>query len=83
MNRQEIYDAIDAERISQDNIWRTGSPVEDQYQYSAPHVLLLEENANKLRAIWYGLRNEGSLQDRFIKVAAIAVRALEEIKVTR
>ena len=81
MTREEIFAAVNAERIAQDEQWRTGRQNEAQYQFSAPHVLLLEENADKLRKIWYGAKDEGSLADRFIKIAAIAVRALEEISV--
>ena len=83
MQRKEIYEAIDAERLAQDAIWRTGSEVEGQYTFSAPHVLLLEENAAKLRSLWYTARDESELFDRFVKIAALAVRALEEIKVVK
>jgi len=80
MKRNDIYKAIDLERVSQDEVWRTGRPNEDQYKFAAPHVLLLEENASKLRSIWYGSKEENDFKDRLIKIAAIAVRALEEIE---
>lgn len=82
MNRQEIFDAINRERESQDKLWRTGRPNEAQYAFAAPHILLLEENASKLRRIWYGAKDEGSIKDRLVIVAALAVRALEEISVS-
>jgi hypothetical protein len=82
MDRAEAYKLIDAERTAQDEVWRTGRANEEQYKFSAPHVLLLVENMRKLPTIWYGTKDEGSLQERFVKIAAIAVRALEEIKVT-
>lgn len=72
------------ERLAQDAVWRGRSkPVEHQYAYAAPHVLLLEEQVGKLRENWYGTADETSLRGRFIKMAAIALRALEEIKITR
>ena len=83
MTRTDVYRQIDLERTSQDTQWRDGRPVEGQYQYAAPHVLLLEEQVAKLRANWYGAKDESSLMDRLIKIAAIAVRAIEEIQVTR
>lgn len=83
MKREGIYTEIDAEREQQDAAWRTGRPVEDQYRFAAPHVLLLEEQVAKLRSNWYGTADESSLRDRLIKVAAIAVRAIEEITTTR
>lgn len=79
MNRKEVYNAIDAERESQDKVWRTGRPSEYQYQFAAPHILLLEEGVSKLRPLWYGSKSE-DIRDRLIKLAAVAIRALEEIK---
>lgn len=81
MKRDEIYSAIDRERESQDAAWRTGRSNEAQYQYAASHILLLEEQGAILRRVWYGAKEEGSIRERLIKTAAIAVRALEEISV--
>ena len=86
MTRLEAYASIDAERTQQDAKWRKGEkerPVESQYRFSAPHVLLLEEQVAKLRSNWYGAADEVSLRQRLVAVAAIAVRALEEITITR
>lgn len=82
MTRLEVFEAINAERIAQDKEWRTGRPNEEQYKFAAPHVLLLERNARKLSDIWYDSKDEDSVMDRFVKIAAIAVRALEEIEIT-
>jgi hypothetical protein len=79
MNRQDIYRFIDEERERQDRQWRTGRPSEYQYQFAAPHVLLLEEKVAGLRSIWYRSRSE-DLQAELLKIAALAVRALEEIR---
>ena len=78
--RKEVYGLIDLEREAQDNVWRTGRKNEGQYKFAAPHVLLIEEQAQKLRQLWYTSTKE-DLRNRFIKTAAIAVRALEEIDV--
>jgi len=82
MTRQEVYAAIDRERTSQDASWRTGRPNEAQYAFAAPHILLLEAQAAKLRDLWYGSTKE-DLRDRLIKTAAITVRALEEVDLGR
>lgn len=83
MTRSEAITEIENERRVQDAAWRDGRPVEGQYRYSAPHVLLLEEQVSKLRSNWYGVKDESTLRERLVKIAAIAVRALEEIEVTR
>lgn len=78
MKREDVYTAIDKERIAQDETWRKGRPIEAQYKFAAPHVLLLEECVAKLRSFWY-ISDKENLRDRLIKIAAVAVRALEEI----
>jgi len=78
MKRDEVYSLIDNERLSQDSTWRQGRPNEGQYQYSAPHVLLIIKLAEKLGTEWYNATTE-DLESRFVKIAAVAVRALEEI----
>lgn len=80
--RAEVLAAVNAERVEQDKVWRTGRPNEEQYKFAAPHILLIEEQATKLRSIWYGAKDEGTIRERLVKLAAIAVRALEEIEVT-
>lgn len=74
MKREEIYAAIDRERASQDANWADRS----QYARSAPHILVLDGQLAKLKAEWYA-SNRDALLERFVKMAAIAVRALEEI----
>lgn len=80
MTRQEIYSLIDQERLAQDEVWRKGRSNEGQYQYAAPHIILLEKLVEKLSSEWYYSEHE-EFQSRFIKIAAVAVRALEEIKI--
>jgi hypothetical protein len=79
VSRAEVFALIHAERVAQDKIWRTGRPSEVQYKFAAPHVLLLEENLAKLRSFWY-MSSKEEMTDRFIKIAALATRALEEIE---
>lgn len=77
-----IFEILE-ERRAQGRWWRTGRAVEEQYKFAAPHILVLEGQLEKLRANWYGATDESSLRERFVKVAAIALRALEEISVTK
>ena len=79
MNREEALNLINTERNTQDAVWRTGRKNEGQYKFAAPHVLLLEENALKLRQLWYVSKKE-DLTKRLVIMAALAVRALEEIE---
>jgi len=63
------------ERDSQAKAWpRTNN----QYEYASPHILLLEEQILKLRTEWY--TDSDKVKERIVKTAAIALRALEEIK---
>jgi hypothetical protein len=75
MNRQEVYELIEAERLEQNAVWKDRS----QYKKSAPHILVLDGQLAKLKSDWYGATKD-ALKSRFIKMAAIAVRALEEIE---
>lgn len=82
--REAIAEVLE-ERTAQDAIWRGAAyPVMSaQYEYAAPHILVLEECVSKLRKIWYGSKDEGTLRERFRKTAACALRAMEEVKHTR
>jgi hypothetical protein len=75
MVRSDIYTAVDAERKSQDEKW----PNREQYKYAAPHILVLETKISRLRAIWYESKKE-DIKAELVKIAAIAVRALEEVQ---
>lgn len=79
MERPNIYAAIDLERIDQDKVWRKGRPNEAQYKFAAPHILLLEHKIAKLRNEWYMSEHEDHTKT-LIQIAALAVRALEEIQ---
>jgi hypothetical protein len=74
MKREKAFELINAERTDQNVVWADRT----QYNRAAPHILILEEQVAKLRTDWYGSVKE-DLQSRFVKVAAIATRALEEI----
>ncbi len=75
--RQHIYTRIDEERARQDTSHWNDNRL--QYRYIAPHIILLEEQVATLRSEWYRTTEEHDLKARLVKVAAIAVRALEEI----
>lgn len=75
MNRQEIYEKIEKERSYQEAAWPRTERRQQMYKFSAPHLLLLEEKVARMRSMWY---NGDITPAEFIKVAAIAVRALEE-----
>jgi hypothetical protein len=82
MFRDDILALIDVERVAQDAMWPRDlqeNPQRAQYQFYAPHILLLEEKLARLRSLWYSSDKE-KLQYEFIKIAAIAIRALEEVK---
>jgi hypothetical protein len=83
MTRDEALAAIFEERHLQDLSWRNRGVMDGQYDYAAPHILLLEECTDKLRKAWYGVSDEGNLRDRLVKIAAVSLRALEEIKYTK
>lgn len=76
MIRKDIYTAIEIERISQDSKWPRDDRRKQMYSFSAAHLLVLEQKIESMRKGWY---NGEISKDDFIKVAAIAVRALEEI----
>lgn len=80
MKREQAYTLIDMERDTQDALWRVGRNNEGQYKFAAPHILLLEESVDKLRKLWYTSEKE-QLTKRFTIIAALAVRALEEINI--
>lgn len=74
MKRGDVYKLIDEERARQDSTWSDRS----QYRRSAPHILVLRGQMKKLEDEWYNAKRD-ALLERFLKIAAIAVRALEEI----
>ena len=78
MKRNHIYELIEKERIYQDATWRVGRQNEGQYKYAAPHVILLCKLSAKLEDEWYAAKDE-DFTSRFVKIAAVAIRALEEI----
>lgn len=79
MTRDKIYRLIDEERLRQNAAWRrTDNPRLNQYAFVASHLLVLEEKLSRIRGIWYESRSE-LLRDEIVKMAAIAVRCLEEV----
>ena len=82
MDRKAIIAAIENERASQDQKWPRDAAVNPnraQYRFYAPHIVVLEEKLARLRKIWYESDRE-LLNAEFIKMAALAIRALEEVE---
>lgn len=81
MKREEVYTLIEAERRRQDEKWRNEHthPRQGQYKYFAPHILVIEEKLSRIRGLWYESASE-QLRDELVKIAALAVRALEEVE---
>ena len=75
MTRADVFTKINDQRDSQDVIWSN----REQYRRSAPHILVLQGQMRKLEQEWYDSKRD-ALLERFVKIAAIAVRALEEIE---
>lgn len=75
MTRDDIFAGIREQRHEQDLKWSDRS----QYSRSAPHVLVLRGQMRKLEEEWYTSKRD-ALLDRFLKIATVAVRALEEIE---
>ena len=75
MIRAEVFTKIDEQRDFQDTVWSN----REQYRRSAPHILVLQGQMRKLEQEWYDSKRD-ALLERFVKIAAIAVRALEEIE---
>lgn len=80
MTRGEVYRLIDEERDrqNQQRPRNENDPFAKQYNLWAPHLLVLEEKVAGLRALWYGSYRE-QLVLEVTKIAATAVRALEEV----
>lgn len=76
MTRAVALQLIQEERARQDAKWADRT----QYNRSAPHVLVLATQLRKLEDDWYN-STQDALIERFVKMAAIALRALEEIDV--
>lgn len=74
LSRAQAIQKINAERDNQNNLWSDRS----QYSRSAPHILVLQGQMKKLEDEWYNSKRD-ALLERFVKIAAIATRALEEI----
>lgn len=80
MTRQEAFALIEQERANQEKLWPRddANQLSLQYNWWAPHLLVLLEKADRIRSLWYESKSE-ELQAEFVKIAAIGVRALEEV----
>ena len=81
MKREDAFEVIRVEREYQDTVWPRDERRKRMYAFSAPHILLLEGYIQKLRDGWVSSgMNETERQRTIAKIAAMAVRALEEIE---
>jgi hypothetical protein len=81
MDRKDIFEVINRERDYEDGLWpRDDHEAVGQYKWVAPHMLLLEEYVGGMRTKWKNSRDELDCVREIAKIAAIAVRALEEVK---
>jgi len=78
MNRAEVFAVIDKERVYQDTVWPRDAETAQMYTYLAPHLVLLEEYILKARTAWVTNGPEAPALKQIAKLAAIAIRALEE-----
>lgn len=76
MKRSDVFAEVEKERTSQDSAWPRTERRKQMYSFTAPHLLLLEEKVSAMRTSWY--KGESKPAD-FVKIAALAVRALEEV----
>ena len=82
MTQDEALHLIQEKRVEQERLWPRSAehPRRRQYQYWAPHLLVLEEKVARIRGMWYNSSDEDALAAEFAKIGAIAVRALEEVE---
>lgn len=83
MTKEEVLQLVEDARTQQRGLWPhdTGDPHEQQYIFWGPHFLVLEEKVTRIRALWYESVGEEVLRKEFAKIAAIALRAMEEVPV--
>jgi len=79
MNRQDVFTVIDKERQYQDTAWPRDAHAQAMYSNLAPHLVLLEEYIHRARTAWTNNGPEAQPLKVVAKLAAIAVRALEEV----
>ena len=80
LSREQAFEVIKREREYQDRVWpRDGHPLVKQYDYTAPHLLMLEEYYAKARALWQKSVDEVDVLRTIGKMATIAFRALTEV----
>lgn len=83
MNRQHVYDLIDAERVRQQHKWGGAHPwgfgdcSRDGIGPELKVVILTEEVGEVARAVFERL--DGNLRDELVQVAAVAVAWLESM----
>ena len=80
MTRAQIYTIIEKEREHQDLTWPRDRRRKEYYSNSGPHVLLLIDYIEQARATWRKSKSSVPTTQVIGKIAAIAIRALEEVR---
>ena len=75
--RSDIFTLIDTERESQDKHYPW--PENQHRKNPSSHILHLSVQVRKLEELYYLSRSGHDLEERLVKIAACAVRALQEI----
>ena len=79
MKRVDIFSAISDEIESAIYKWPRDERRQVMYSFPPAHLLLLEEKILQTRTVWY-TSDRPAVMRELVKIAALAVRALEEIK---
>jgi hypothetical protein len=78
MKREEIFAEINRIREEQDKLWPRDERRKQMYSFIPPHIILLDKNVSKIKDEWYASKSEDCYK-RILTIAALAIRALEEI----
>ena len=80
LSREQAFEVIKREREYQDRVWpRDGHPLVKQYDYTTPHLLMLEDYYDEARRKWRKSVDEVDVLRTIGKMATIAYRALTEV----
>jgi hypothetical protein len=84
LSREQAFEVIRKEREYQDRVWpRDNHPLVEQYRYTAPHLLMLEDYYSEARGKWRKSIDETEVLRAIAKMATIAFRALTEVVLSR
>jgi hypothetical protein len=79
MNQKEAMEQVRMERQFQDKLYPRDERRRQMYSFIPPHIVLLERQIQTLGTNWYAGNTDECIKN-LVEIAAIAVRALEEVK---